>query len=102
MNGITAICSPGHTPGHTGFLVHSGRDGLIFWGDTVHIQSIQVPRPDITMVFDTDQDDARKSRITMFERVVVENLAIAGAHVDFPGFGRLVRRGTGYALEQDG
>ena len=102
MNGISAISSNGHTPGHTAWLLHSGRDGLIFWGDTVHIETLQVPRPDVVMVYDLDQDAARNSRMSMFERVVSENLCVAGAHVGDGRFMRLLRRGAGYAMEDDG
>ncbi len=101
MNGVSAVSSNGHTPGHTAFAVHAGREGLIFWGDTVHIEALQVPRPDVVMVFDLDQDAARKSRMDMFERVVTENLCVAGAHVGDGRFMRLLRRGAGYAMETD-
>ena len=101
MNGISAISSNGHTPGHTAWLVHSGRDNLIFWGDTVHIAALQVPRPDVVMVYDLDQDAARKSRMSMFERVIADDIAVAGAHIDYPGFVRMVRRGAGYHMEAD-
>jgi glyoxylase-like metal-dependent hydrolase (beta-lactamase superfamily II) len=101
MNGISAISSNGHTPGHTAYAIHAGREGLIFWGDTVHVEAIQVPRPDVVMVYDLDQDMARKSRMDMFERVITENLAIAGAHVGDGKFMRLQRRGAGYAMEEN-
>jgi glyoxylase-like metal-dependent hydrolase (beta-lactamase superfamily II) len=52
--GITAIPIPGHTPGHTAFLIQSGGERLLIWGDTVHVPEIQVEQPDVTMEFDTD------------------------------------------------
>ena len=33
---IRAISLPGHTPGHTGYLIHSGNERLLIWGDIVH------------------------------------------------------------------
>jgi glyoxylase-like metal-dependent hydrolase (beta-lactamase superfamily II) len=33
--GITVVPAPGHTPGRTGWLVASGRDALLIWGDIV-------------------------------------------------------------------
>src|SRR5207302_710268 len=31
---VTAVPSPGHTPGHTAYLIASGNDQLMIWGDT--------------------------------------------------------------------
>ncbi len=101
MNGIAAISSNGHTPGHTAWQIQSGGEGLVFWGDTVHMAALQVPRPDVVMVYDLDQDAARRSRMSMFERVITDNLAVAGAHLDYPGMVRMVRRGAGYWMEPD-
>ena len=35
----------------------------------------------------------------MFDRVAADKLAVAGAHLDFPGFGTIVRKGSGFAFE---
>jgi hypothetical protein len=37
---------PGHTPGHTGWLIASGSDALLIWGDIVHVAEVQFARPD--------------------------------------------------------
>jgi glyoxylase-like metal-dependent hydrolase (beta-lactamase superfamily II) len=47
MAGISAVALPGHTPGHTGWLLASGKASLLIWGDLVHLASVQVARPDI-------------------------------------------------------
>jgi hypothetical protein len=33
--------------------------------------------------------------------VAADKLRVAGAHLDFPGFGMIVRKGTGFAFEPD-
>ena len=45
LPGVSAVLLSGHTPGHTGWVVHSGRDSVLIWGDVVHIPAIQVARP---------------------------------------------------------
>jgi glyoxylase-like metal-dependent hydrolase (beta-lactamase superfamily II) len=35
--GVTAIPRPGHTPGHTTYMVSSGKEQLLIWADTVHV-----------------------------------------------------------------
>ena len=96
--GVTAIPIPGHTPGHTAFLIASGNESLLVWGDTVHIPELQVPRPETTMMFDTDPDAAAKSRVRVFDMVVTENLPVAGMHLHFPGFARMTKSAGGFAL----
>ena len=99
MPGISAVLMPGHTPGHTGWLIQSGKDGLLIWGDLVHLAAIQIPRPDTGLVYDVDPQMACATRMRMFDRIAADRLAVAGAHMDFPGFGAIVRKGTGFAFE---
>jgi glyoxylase-like metal-dependent hydrolase (beta-lactamase superfamily II) len=97
--GIAATLLAGHTPGHTGWLVHSGDDGVLIWGDVVHLAAVQVPRPEAALVFDVDPDAARRTRQCTFDRVAADRLRVAGAHLDFPGFGHIVRHRGGYRFE---
>lgn len=96
--GVTAIPSPGHTPGHTAYLVASGNHQLMIWGDTVHVPEVQTAHPEAGMGFDTDLAQAAASRKRMFDRVSADNILVAGMHLHFPAFARLARRGEGYAL----
>jgi glyoxylase-like metal-dependent hydrolase (beta-lactamase superfamily II) len=96
--GVTAIPCHGHTPGHTAFLVASGNDQLMIWGDTVHVPEVQTAIPEAGMAFDTDLAAAAASRKRMFDRVSADGVLIAGMHLHFPAFARLARRGDAYAL----
>lgn len=99
LPGISAVLQAGHTPGHTGWLIQSKGERLLVWGDVVHLAAVQVPRPDAALVFDVDQGAACATRRRVFERAAAENLCVAGAHLEFPGFGRLVREGAGYRCQ---
>ena len=101
MPGFSAVLLPGHTPGHTGWLIQSGKDGLLIWGDLVHLASIQVARPDTGLIYDVDPQAACATRRRMFDRVAADRLKVAGAHLDFPGFGYVVRHGAGFGFEPD-
>ncbi|RAI01749.1 MBL fold metallo-hydrolase [Acuticoccus sediminis] len=98
MPGVTTVPLPGHTPGHCGYLIHSGNDSMLVWGDTVHVPGVQVPRPEASMVFDWEPDRAVESRRRVFDMVASENTLVAGMHIHFPGFGRMIRTGDGYRL----
>lgn len=96
--GVTAIPVPGHTPGHSAYLIASGSEQLLIWGDTVHVPEIQIPRPEVTIAFDTDPEAAAATRKRVFDRVASDRLLVAGMHLHFPGFAHLVRGPAGYAL----
>jgi glyoxylase-like metal-dependent hydrolase (beta-lactamase superfamily II) len=99
LPGVFAHLQPGHTPGHTGYLVQSGNESMLFWGDIVHVASIQLPRPDVTLIYDLDQDAAAASRKRVLDWVATDHIPVAGAHLDLPGFGYITRQGTGFGYE---
>ena len=100
--GVTAVPSLGHTPGHTAYLIASGDDQLMIWGDTVHVPEVQTAFPEAGMAFDTDLAAAAAARKRMFDRVSADGILIAGMHLHFPAFSRLARRGDAYALYPGG
>ena len=95
---VSAVPLPGHTPGHTGYLVQSGEDSLLIWGDICHVPDIQVRRPDVTMAFDVDPEAAIRTRLRAFDMAVADRLLVAGMHLHFPGFSYMARDGDGYRL----
>ncbi|MBM3528391.1 MAG: MBL fold metallo-hydrolase [Alphaproteobacteria bacterium] len=97
LPGIAARLAPGHTPGHTNWLIESGGDRLLLWGDIVHLASVQLARPDATLVFDVIPDMARATRQRVLEQAAAERLCVAGAHLPFPGFGHVARAPGGYS-----
>jgi glyoxylase-like metal-dependent hydrolase (beta-lactamase superfamily II) len=99
--GVTAVPSLGHTPGHTAYLIASGNDQLMIWGDTVHVPEVQTAFPEAGMAFDTDLAAAAASRKRMFDRVATDGVLIAGMHLHFPAFSRLARRGDAYTLHPE-
>jgi glyoxylase-like metal-dependent hydrolase (beta-lactamase superfamily II) len=98
LPGISAVLQPGHTPGHTCWLLQSGGDRLLIWGDIVHLPTVQVPRPDTALVYDVDPVLAPQTRARVFDWVARERIPVAGAHMPFPGFATIVREGNGYAV----
>ncbi len=97
LPGITAIPAYGHTLGHTGYLVTSGGDSLLIWGDVVHVPGVQFARPEVGTAYDTDGPGAIATRARLMDMAATEKLAVAGMHLDFPVFGHVVRQGQGYA-----
>ena len=98
LPGVTAIPIAGHTPGHTAYVIASGGQTLIVWGDTVHVPEIQVARPEVTMEFDSDPQAAAATRQMVFDMVVSDDMLIGGMHLHFPGFGHMRREAGRYSL----
>lgn len=96
--GVTAMPFHGHTPGHTGYMISSGGEQLLIWGDIVHVPEVQTARPEVCMAFDTDADQAQATRRRVFDMVATDKLLVTGMHLHFPGFTRLVQRGPSYQL----
>src|SRR6202051_3333703 len=96
--GVTAVPNLGHTPGHTAYLVASGKDQLMIWGDTVHVREVQTAFPEAGMAFDTDLAAAAAARKRMFDRVASDGILVAGMHLHFPAFAHLARQGDAYEL----
>lgn len=98
VTGITPVALPGHTPGHTGFLIASGKESLLIWGDIVHSAALQFPHPEWSIALDVDQQQAAKTRRAIFERTASDRTLVAGMHLDFPGLGHVTRNGTTFGF----
>src|SRR5260370_18911245 len=74
----------GHTPGHTGYEFASKGQHILFWGDTIHAQNVQVQHPEVTAGFDIDPTPAAATRNQLLPRLARERLVSAGPHMLFP------------------
>ena len=94
--GLTPLCYPGHTPGHTVFRMELAQEGkpdrkiIYFVGDIVHAAALQIPRPQFCAGFDMSAYDAAQSRLKLLR----EADHWYGAHIMFPGIVRIERQKT--------
>jgi hypothetical protein len=58
---------------------------------------VQLPKPEIGIAYDIDGPAAVKARLALFKQLAADKTLIAGAHMPFPGIGRLRVDGKGYA-----
>jgi glyoxylase-like metal-dependent hydrolase (beta-lactamase superfamily II) len=98
LSGISIVPEPGHTPGHSGWLITSGSASLLIWGDIVHMPGIQFARPDAGMGFDIDGGQAITTRQRIMDMVTADRVMVAGMHLDFPCFGHVAKATEGYAF----
>jgi len=96
LPGICAIANYGHTPGHTAYLVGTGRDKVIIAGDFLHIALVQFPNPDISATYDVDQRAAAVSRRQILDYAAANRWLIGGMHIVDPGIGYAEFDGNGF------
>jgi glyoxylase-like metal-dependent hydrolase (beta-lactamase superfamily II) len=87
---LTAIPTPGHTPGHTSVIVTSGGDNGCILGDVV-ISELDAQEPDLESIFDWDRALAVRTRKATIERLIADRALVGASHLPAPGLGRFVR-----------
>jgi glyoxylase-like metal-dependent hydrolase (beta-lactamase superfamily II) len=80
--GITRLSAPGHTPGHSLFVVHDGRARMLLLGDALYCPQ-QLSNLDWQAASDVDPDLARRSREVLFRDLELHGGEAVGTH--FPG-----------------
>jgi len=96
VSGVRSFPTPGRTPGYTAWMVESGGDALLIWGDVIHFPGIQFAIPDASVAFDIDAAAAAEARKKVLRFAAGERLCVAGIHLDFPAFGHVVPSGAAY------
>jgi len=87
---LTAVPTPGHTPGHMSILVTSQGQRALVLGDAAH-SPVQLQEPDWVSRADMDPDLTRQTRRALLDRLEREHIVVAAGHFEAPGFGRIVR-----------
>ncbi len=80
--GITRLSAPGHTPGHSLFVVHDGRARMLLLGDAVYCPQ-QLSHADWQAASDVDPALARRTREALVRDLELHGGEAVGSH--FPG-----------------
>jgi glyoxylase-like metal-dependent hydrolase (beta-lactamase superfamily II) len=97
--GITAIASPGHTPGHVSHVVASGNSKVLIQADiTAGAASIFARNPDWQFVFDTDKALAVQTRRKLYDMASADKMMVQGYHIPFPSMAYVEKSGNGFRL----
>ncbi|ESQ83203.1 hypothetical protein AEAC466_13205 [Asticcacaulis sp. AC466] len=95
--GITAMAIKGHTPGHVGYEIVSGKDRLLDIGDTAHSSIISLAEPQWLQGYDTDEAVGRDTREAMLAKWAASQERLFSPHFPYPGVGTVVKSGDHYA-----
>jgi glyoxylase-like metal-dependent hydrolase (beta-lactamase superfamily II) len=94
--GITSIATPGHTPGHTSFLVENQSKVLLVWGDIIHVAAIQLQNPKASVEYDNNPLSAQRYRQELLHLAAEKHYIVGAAHIAFPGLGRIRKNQHAY------
>jgi glyoxylase-like metal-dependent hydrolase (beta-lactamase superfamily II) len=94
--GITAQGTPGHTPGHTSYLIASGSEQVYVQSDVTHVPFLFVRHPDWHAYYDQDGVMAETTRRKVYDMLAAEKMRVQGFHYPFPSLAHVEKDGNGY------
>ena len=87
---LTVWGTPGHSPGHSSYVVESEGRRAVIVGDAI-VHPIQVGNPAWNSSYDQDPATAAATRRELVDRMANDGSLGAVSHFEAPGFGRIVR-----------
>jgi glyoxylase-like metal-dependent hydrolase (beta-lactamase superfamily II) len=93
--GVQAMLTPGHTVGHTVFLITSGGKTIANIGDVAH-HTVLIEKPRIEVTFDTDSKQGAESRVKLLDMLAAQKIPMLGYHMPWPGIGHVAKQGEGF------
>lgn len=96
--GVRVLLTSGHTVGHAAYVITSGGQRLIAFGDVLH-SPIQVDHPEWSAVVDHDPDHSVDFRRRLVAELAGSNTIGFGIHFADVQFGRVRRDGNGPAWQ---
>jgi glyoxylase-like metal-dependent hydrolase (beta-lactamase superfamily II) len=87
---ITAIETPGHTPGHMSLLIASAGERAVITGDVI-TSPASITEPGRPFGSDLDVALGIRTRQSLLDRIEAEGLSVVAGHLAEPGFGEVVR-----------
>ena len=94
--GLTAKGTPGHTPGHTSYVLASGGKSLFVQSDVTNVPVLFARHPGWHVMFDQDPAMAEATRRKVYDMVAADKLLLQGYHYPFPAVGHLEKTADGY------
>jgi glyoxylase-like metal-dependent hydrolase (beta-lactamase superfamily II) len=96
--GITSVAAPGHTPGHTAFMISSGGSSVLIQSDVTNIPELFLRNPDWHVAYDADPAMAQETRHKFLDMAAAEKATVVGFHFTFPSIGHVEKDGAKYRL----
>jgi glyoxylase-like metal-dependent hydrolase (beta-lactamase superfamily II) len=102
LPGVSAVLTPGHTPGHMAFAVAGDSGAMMILGDAIGNHHVGFEAPGLPSGSDQDQGLAAQTRLTLLDRIVADDMTVVGYHLPGGGIGRAERMDGAYRFVQAG
>ncbi|OLT36286.1 hypothetical protein BJF79_06665 [Actinomadura sp. CNU-125] len=86
--GVRVLATPGHTPGHTAYVLESRGERLIALGDSFH-SPVQIEHPGWRVALDADQEAGIEARRRLVDELDDRRTRAFGIHFADVQFGRV-------------
>ena len=96
LPGVTALAAPGHTAGHSIFMVSSKGKSFCFLGDLSHHSVLLLEKPRMEFSYDSDPKQAAASRVKMLDMLAAQKIPVMSYHFAWPGYGHVAKNGDGF------
>jgi glyoxylase-like metal-dependent hydrolase (beta-lactamase superfamily II) len=100
--GVHALLAPGHTVGHTIFMIDSGGQQLCYIGDLAHHPILLLQKPFTEFKYDTDPKQSAQSRVKMLSMLSDKKIPLLAYHFPWPGIGHVSKHGDGFRFYPEG
>ncbi|HTD74151.1 MAG TPA: MBL fold metallo-hydrolase [Steroidobacteraceae bacterium] len=98
---VKAVDLKGHTPGHSGYLIGSGPDSVLVFGDAMHSYLVSVGKPSWQVAFDSDKQLGATTRVDLVKNSAASAQRLYSEHFPFPGIGKIVKGKDGASWQPE-
>ncbi len=95
LPGVQAVDAPGHREGHMALILSSAGEDMLHVADGI-LHPIFMKHPTWHSPIDTNPAEAAETRRELLSRAAENDMLVAGAHLPFPGLGRVIQKGEGW------
>jgi glyoxylase-like metal-dependent hydrolase (beta-lactamase superfamily II) len=88
LPGIQAMAAPGHTVGHTIYMITSDGKSLAAIGDLTHHQ--------VLLMINTDSKQSANTRVRVLDMLATNRIPLIAYHFPWPGVGHVAKQGDGF------
>jgi len=96
LPGVQAIAAPGHTVGHTIFMVTSNGKSMAYLGDLTHHPILLLEEPRMQFSYDTDPTQAAETRVKLLDMIAANKIPVMTYHYAWPGVGHIAKTAEGF------
>lgn len=96
LPGVHAMAAPGHTVGHTIFMIDQGGKQFCYMADLTHHPVLLMQHPLTEFAYDTDPKQSAQTRVKMLTMLAEKKIPVMAYHFAWPGLGHIGKDGDGF------